>query len=510
MNLNLTKLQYLFIHPQDCDKTIILKDGKNRTKLVGIHSLVVTISECKYFNDLLTLGKEKTEKEIPMNVENIYIAYDFIAKYFYGIESNSGNYSDWKHFLKSLTFYDFIQMKMDKKKYETINIPSEGYATLISITDQLDYPNDLIKLLNRCLPNKYDFSQIPKEICQKLMCSAFNECLYFISGCRTFPSDPIDPSVSKIVTYTNVKKINGNSIIYKKNYIPYIVLNVTKKIILQKYIYGVRQKYEKFIIHHFDTGKVQRYVTPKYATGINFSGNCKIAAYTIYNDPNIFEMIFEDTITNKILYKQTGTLCKYTDSLIYKNRTQYSIPTNCENVLFISENDDVCIVNIAMNTKFYVKIFKLRLIIASSNGKSFLFAKENEKNNRIFGMYDITKNCIVSESIFDVKNFYYENDLVVYFDNVNEKILKVWDPTKNEHFEVGITTEKIIEMKPLDGKNLFCTRDSKNELKVWNIHSRKLMVSFTQEESFCINCLNHHISMMIGKLLDVMTELCEV
>lgn len=85
--------------------------------------------------------------------------------------------------------------------------------------------------------------------------------------------------------------------------------------------------------------------------------------YIIYNiTDNTFDMIFEDIMTNTLLYKHT------TPSI---GKTIQIFPTDCENIVFFAVNDDVYIVNVVTNAEFHDKIFKLRFLLASSNGKSF-------------------------------------------------------------------------------------------------------------------------------------------
>lgn len=499
-NLDSIKIQNLFRTSEQSDKTIKFRDYKNRNTTVKIHSWIFHLSKCKYFNDILTFGKEKNENEITINVKNAYIAYDFIANYFYGIESNINNYPDWKHTLKSHQYYDFLTLKM--KNLEKINIPPEGYNSLISIAQRFDYPPDITKLLNRCLPNDYDFSCVPEEIRNKLMHAAFNECLYFISGCEvTFTTEKF---LSETVAYVNVKKINGEPIIYKKNYRALTVHNLGKIVIFRKHIYGIKQKREKFIFHHIDTGKAYRYSTPQEATYIQFSSNCKIAMYIVFQ--NILKIVFENTRTNEIVHEcivgiQTLNIIR-----------GFSFPAYSENTIYCFINDNIHLVKIGNNTddRFHLHVPNLQIVTASADGNSLFYAMANINNhNFTWRKYDVTKKQLVAEwHDLNIAGFYYAGDFVLYFDNYDARIVKLWNFGKNEHYVIGMATNKIVCIGTLDGKKLFYTHDINHELKVWNVHSCKLMATFVQEKSKLF-CTNEFFSMVSGRLLDAIMKTYE-
>lgn len=496
-NLNPIKIQNLFRTSEQSDKIIKFHDYKNRNVIVKIHSWIFKLSKCKYFNDILTFGKEKSENEITINVKNAYIAYDFIANYFYGIESNINNFPGWKHILKSLQFYDFLALKMEKEKLEKINIPPEGYDSLILIADRLNYSPDIIKLLNRCLPKNYDFSCVSEEIRSKLMSASFNECMYFISGREiTFTTEK---NLIETMAYVNVKKIYGEPIIYKENYKIFAVYNLTKIIIFRKCVNGIKQECQKFIFYHIDSGTVRRYTNSRERIyGINFSPHCKMAMFFVFQ--NILEIIFEDTKTNKIVRK-----CTLGQTV---NTIKFSFPTNNENLVYCNFNNTIHLIKIDNNTDdtFILYAPNIQSMIASIDGNSLFYAIVNKNNdNLIWRKYDVTKKQIVAERHdLNIIGFYYVSDFVLYFDNYDKRIVKLWNFEKNECCIIGMATNTIAWIESLNGKNLFYTCDVNYELKVWNVCSRELMATFVQGEIKKDSKL--FSKMMSGSLLDAISQ----
>lgn len=501
MNFDSVIIKNLFETSQHSDLTLILKDAKEREWKVKVHFIILLMSKCDYFRKMFNFGKEKNKNEIIINVDNVYIAYDFIAEYFYGIESNIGNYVGWKHVLKSITCYNFFLVQIKNEKMERITIPPEGYNSLISIANNINHSPTIIKLLNRCLPNDYDFSCTSEEINDKLVQTIFCECMYFITeyhkiseihpvaGYLTF-SEPNNP-------YVCVKNMKGTIIIYIEDFIIYNIWSITKKIIL----YAIKQERKTFILHHLDTGKACRYVAPSEIGHIDFFPDCKIACYKLFNKSStVFDIIFEDVETNKILrkYHIVDSISKY---------IPISIPEKCNNIMCYIDANDINIINIIDDNVDRINISKNLDLTFSPNGKIFSYTRINEFNEFVCGIYDINDKCIISESVFEISDFYCANDFLLYTRYNDSCKLRMWDFRKNEHFEIGMAPEPIDIIRSLDDGNLFCTRTINFKSIVWNVSTRTIVGTFSQNEK--VPNLSHKIQkfdIMTNKLLDKMNN----
>ena len=143
------------------DLTLTLFDGINKIS-INVHKNIL-YSSCIYFEKLLTNCKEKNSNNITINVPNTHLSYDIIMS-FYHQKTNIANLPPWKHLLESCKCYDFFGLEMDPKLLFDFEIPADGFELLLEVIELIGYDEDMIKLINKNIPDEYDLSKFPKEL----------------------------------------------------------------------------------------------------------------------------------------------------------------------------------------------------------------------------------------------------------------------------------------------------------------------------------------------------------
>ena len=154
--MNYDKLYYYLKEKILTDLTLTLFDGINEIS-ISAHKNILSVA-CVYFEKLLTNCKEKNSNNITINVPNTHVSYDIIMS-FYHQKTNIGNLPHWKHLLESFKCYDFFGLEMDPKLLFDLEIPSEGFELLLEVIELIGYDEDMIKLINKNIPNEYDLSK---------------------------------------------------------------------------------------------------------------------------------------------------------------------------------------------------------------------------------------------------------------------------------------------------------------------------------------------------------------
>lgn len=94
MDIDETKLKDLFTGIYS-DITLIFKDEIHE-EVMNVHRSILSIRQPNYFNTLFSHNMNKNT--IPINVWDVYTAYDCIANYFYKVDINKGNLKPSVHF----------------------------------------------------------------------------------------------------------------------------------------------------------------------------------------------------------------------------------------------------------------------------------------------------------------------------------------------------------------------------------------------------------------------------
>ena len=185
--MNSDKLYYYVKEKLFVDLTLTLIDGTNEIT-INVHKNILSCA-CIYFEKLLTNFKEKNSNNITITVPNTHVSYDIIIS-FYNIKANIGILASWKHLLESYKCYDFFGLDIDPKLLFDLEIPAEGFELLLEVIELIGYDEDMIKLINKNIPNEYDLSKLPEELLNNMIevTKSYNIVLSGIYGIKIWDS----------------------------------------------------------------------------------------------------------------------------------------------------------------------------------------------------------------------------------------------------------------------------------------------------------------------------------
>ena len=153
------------------DLVLILTDGFDKISIdVNKNELC---SSSSYFKKLLTGFKEKSLNEITMLVSNVAVFYDVILsindreKIISG--ENQHGMPQWLYLLDLFKCYDFLGLDFDFNLLFNLEIPEEGFGLLFDIAYLTNYHSDIIKLIEKNLPEDYDLTRLPRDLIDALL-----------------------------------------------------------------------------------------------------------------------------------------------------------------------------------------------------------------------------------------------------------------------------------------------------------------------------------------------------
>ncbi|AVG46695.1 BTB POZ domain-containing [Acanthamoeba polyphaga mimivirus] len=175
----------------ESDICLILQDDNNQL-ILNVNRQILSKS-CSYFEKLL-MGdfSESLENKITIFVPNVAIVNDIIAS-FYGLTVNSTNYFDWEYYLETCLCRDFLMLDSSVYLEKILNaiIPDQHFDLLLNVLDIIKRDllnledklaikiknNEIIKYLAKKLPKDFDKNLIPKNICDDINSSLYNNLL---------------------------------------------------------------------------------------------------------------------------------------------------------------------------------------------------------------------------------------------------------------------------------------------------------------------------------------------
>lgn len=147
------------------DITLVLKNGTTQV-VMKLHKIILYYA-CEYFEKLLTKFKEKNMDEITIEVPNPHVCQDIIMA-FYGKKTNSGGLPEWQHRLEYIRCCDFLGITLNFSKYNDIIVPTEGIELLLKIADLTNYPNDVMIMVVKNIPEDYDLEKLDENLVMKI------------------------------------------------------------------------------------------------------------------------------------------------------------------------------------------------------------------------------------------------------------------------------------------------------------------------------------------------------
>lgn len=139
----------------------------------------IVLNICPYFTILLTRYKEKDMPRIHIEVPNAYVAHDLIMK-FHGKETNKGNLEPWYRTIRYIECCNFFGLDFDTKVLQELDIPPEGINFLIDLAIGLEFDKDVIKVINKMIPDDYDLSTMSSPMLDQMI--AASQTYHLVSG----------------------------------------------------------------------------------------------------------------------------------------------------------------------------------------------------------------------------------------------------------------------------------------------------------------------------------------
>ena len=75
----------------------------------------------------------------------------------------------WYRIIQQFMCCHLFGINFDKELLFDLEVPVEGFETLLDVIDILGYNEKTINLLNKNLPEDYDLSKFPKELIEKMI-----------------------------------------------------------------------------------------------------------------------------------------------------------------------------------------------------------------------------------------------------------------------------------------------------------------------------------------------------
>lgn len=145
---------------------------------INVHRIIL-YSCCLYFQKLLTAPKEREEKQISITVPNANIVHDIIMS-FYGQKTNKGNYPQWLHVIETIKCRDYLCMDNSLEELAYAAIPAIGYDSLFDIAALFNYNSQIMRILSKNLPKRYDVKKISHEFKAKIG-TLSSYCYYLVN-----------------------------------------------------------------------------------------------------------------------------------------------------------------------------------------------------------------------------------------------------------------------------------------------------------------------------------------
>src|SRR5581483_1353782 len=127
---------YQFLHNKiytDVELILVNKDKKQEL-IMNVHKVILACSS-QYFETLFSFGIEKSQFQIKINVNDVYVAHDIILS-FYGQNTNSTDYPHWKYLLESMKCRHFFCLPNDISLLYDLIVPAEDFDLLLEIIEQ--------------------------------------------------------------------------------------------------------------------------------------------------------------------------------------------------------------------------------------------------------------------------------------------------------------------------------------------------------------------------------------
>jgi hypothetical protein len=143
------------------DLKLILVDPKDKVEMV-LHKNILVASS-KYFDSLLTFGKEAKQSEIKVEVMDANVAHDVVLSFF-GQKMNSTKHPDWLYILRMFKIRNFFLLPNDTNVLYDLVVPKEGFGELMGILENLDLNDEkLVQMIRRNIPVDYPAENFTME-----------------------------------------------------------------------------------------------------------------------------------------------------------------------------------------------------------------------------------------------------------------------------------------------------------------------------------------------------------
>jgi WD40 repeat protein len=180
--MNYSKL-YAFTQEKFLTDLVLTLANNDQQLILNVHK-VILCSECIYFEKLFSNFQEKDYTSITIQVSNIHAAYDVIMS-LYGQKTNSGMLSETRHLLEFIKCQNFFGLDFDQSLMYNIEVEEEDFELLLDIIDLAGYNENMIKIINKNLPEKYDLTKFPKELLDEML--RLDKIHYVVSGSSDGP-----------------------------------------------------------------------------------------------------------------------------------------------------------------------------------------------------------------------------------------------------------------------------------------------------------------------------------
>ena len=187
MNIDKTKLTYLFTSGINSDITLIFDDGEHQESIKG-HKIILFIFFSDYFHKFFE------QNTITISVHDAHVAYDCVANYFYGIDVNKGNLKPSEHLTKSIQCYNFFgipfnpdlnkDVKFKDIKFKDIEFTTKEFDALLDVVNKSGYNEKYYHIIEKYFPDDYYFANSKSEVYYDILKYEFNKHIVAIINFR--------------------------------------------------------------------------------------------------------------------------------------------------------------------------------------------------------------------------------------------------------------------------------------------------------------------------------------
>lgn len=485
---NTAKLQDSFSKSlfTDLELTITNENRNNNNNItIKVHKNILHTS-CPFFEKLLTSFKEKDQSKITIVVPNASVTCDII-KSFYGFKKDS-TVLDWQYELEYIKCCDYLGVDYDLDYIKDLVVPVNGLPLLFRIGEITYYPDIIIDLLVKNIPENYNLSKVDQDLFTKIVKSK-NDTETKMKNIEKFKNSRIvstgyDDQIKiwNAETFELVKEIEARGqnrdVIVAPDGKTMITTNY--ECISKLYDTVTGQLVMKLIDHDRWTN-VPNYVAPRmYGAGvtITYSPDSQKIISAYEGEIKIWDIA--GTLINTIGVKQDGCyiseFCITDEKIIYIGRNQNDNDENeddDDNEKEYEPRSTTCVTVLDFKTgdllKTFVKDGSPEIIY--ENGEKVLYLNDEKINIWNLSTGELVKIFDVSETMYHMTISSDGKKLVAWID---EKDVSIWDlDTGNLIKTIQLHVEPTCFAFTPDGKHLVAGCDN-GTIEIWNIETYQL------------------------------------